>query len=606
MRATERIRRTWSAAAAGLLLILGVTSARASLLGNLLPLPRQKVIIQTQGTPTGELLNLVRLLGGKIYASFETIDGFAADLPLPVLSSLLARLDIVRVTPDLPVVGSADLTNSAIGATAARADTGLDGLGVGVAVLDTGVAPHPDLMLPLPRIVGWKDLVNGRLLPYDDSGHGTHVAGIIAGNGWSAGLAGQNLRGVAPRAHIVGVKVLDSQMRGYASTAIKGLDWCLANRKIFNIRVVNLSLGQPVQGSCEQDPLCQAVEKLWKKGIVVVVSAGNLGRTNPADPNSGTRYGTITSPGNDPLVLTVGATRTNWTHSPGDDEVATYSSRGPTVIDRVIKPDVVAPGNRVLSLGTNGRLAASFPNDVTTLGGARYQRLSGTSMAAPVVAGAVALMIQQEPRITPDTVKIRLMHTATKGWSSMAAGYRPFDRGAGLIDLPRALRSRETAAWAARSPELRRSSGAGVYLPSGAGALSSDVYGAGSVWFEDEAAEETYAQEPPPPAGSYPPPSPPWDYWGGYQPPPPYPSISTPPPGGYPGGSYGGYPSGYPGGYPGGSYPGGSYPGGNPGYVPPDDAQILWGEPSLYADAAFWDDEDDRTDCTQGTMVADP
>lgn len=414
-----------------------------------------RVIIQTKDRPSNLLTATIALLGGTVLGTFDSINGVAASLPLVNLPLVARLLEVERISPDLPVTGLADYTSPAVGATAARRSTGLDGRGIGVAVLDTGVAPHKDLVSPDNRIVGWKDLVNGRLSPYDDSGHGTHVAGIIAGNGAGAAAAGEELRGMAPGASIIGVKILDAQMRGYTSTVIRALDYCRANRSRYNIRVVNLSLGQVVQESYRTDPLCRAVESLWKSGIVVVVSAGNLGRQVAQDPESGTRYGSITCPGNDPAVITVGATRSNHTPEPTDDEMASYSSRGPTRFDGVLKPDVVAPGNQVLSLWSGGALTAERPECVVTYAGTRYFRMSGTSMAAPVVAGAVALLLQADGTLSPDTVKVRLMHSAVKRWNANVPAYSPNSRGAGLLNIPAALQEPEKAACLAFSPRVR-------------------------------------------------------------------------------------------------------------------------------------------------------
>jgi serine protease AprX len=421
-----------------------------------------RVIIETKGRPKQRIQNLVRRRGGRKLRSFRAMNGLAAELPLSVLAALARRKDVSYIVPDRQVGGTMDLSAAATGAVTARANTGLDGAGIGVAVLDTGVAPHPDLVTPTNRITGWVDLVNGRRSPYDDSGHGTHVAGIIAGNGASAAGSRRDLRGIAPRANIIGVKVLDQDTQGQTSTVIAGLDWCLRNRSRYKIRVVNLSLGQPVQETYALDPLCRAVEKLCAAGLVVVVSAGNEGRVDPQRADSGTRYGSISSPGNDPWVITVGASRSNYTPSPADDEMATYSSRGPTLVDHFVKPDLVAPGNHVLSLLSEGQVSAAFPQAVITAGPSRFLDLSGTSMAAPVVSGAVALMLQAAPRLDPDTVKTRLMLSARKRWNLRAPDYDVCSRGAGLLDIPAALASAVRAAGRAFSPTLVRGTDPGT------------------------------------------------------------------------------------------------------------------------------------------------
>ncbi|MCC2668167.1 MAG: alkaline serine protease [Armatimonadetes bacterium] len=544
-------------------------------------LSRTRVIIQTNGRPTSLLTTTLSLLGAQGISIFESVDGLVASVPVSILPTLLNRLDVVHISPDLPVNGAMDVTNEAVGARAAREETGLTGAGVGVAVLDTGVAPHTDLTSPTNRLVGWTDLVNGKKTAYDDNGHGTHIAGIIAGDGTAAARVGKDLRGIAPRANIIGVKVLDQNMAGYTSTVIKGLDYCLANRLRYNIRVVNLSLGQLVRQSYQKDPLCRAVETSWKAGMVVVVSAGNLGRVDIRNPESGVRFGSITAPGNDPLVITVGATRANGTGAPTDDEMATFSSRGPTQVDHVMKPDLVAAGNRILSLGTGGALAAAFPARMTSLGGASYMELSGTSMAAPVVTGAVALMLQGSPLITPDTVKIRLMHTAVKRWNP-AVGYDPFARGAGLLSVGAALRNPELALQRAASPSADRGAEPGQFLVSGSRALwgSLPTWGGQNYW-SDEAVWGEAAYSPYGSTSSYGSTSTSsYSYYGGAAAPSggstynPYGSYTTPT--SPSGGSADPYNS-----------PSGS-PYGSPSSNDNDQTMILWGEPALYDDGGAW------------------
>jgi len=543
------VRKTWGKArfGVGLLAFLSLLLATPAHAGELAPdLTRllagggqanTRVIVQTVGRPTALLLQLVGLRGGRLLATFDSIDGFVVTLPLPLAPVIAALPGVERISLDLPVGGAADLTSAATGAGAAREETGLSGAGVGVAILDTGVARHPDLVTPTQRIVGWVDLVNGKTTPYDDSGHGTHIAGIIAGNGASAGGV-RDLRGIAPGANIVGVKVLDAQMKGYASTVIQGLDYCAKNKDRYNIRVVNLSMGQLIRESYRTDPLCRAVENTWKRGIVVVVSAGNLGRKVASDPESGVQYGTITCPGNDPLVITVGATRTNHSSDPSDDQMASFSSRGPTRVDQVMKPDLVAPGNKILSLAA-GSIGASRG---VTVGAGNYMELSGTSMAAPVVTGAVALMLQRSPSITPDTVKVRLMHSATKRWNS-AEAYGPFSRGSGLLNVPDALRQTEQATARAGSPLVDRLASRGLYVVTQARALWGDrelvrgvrLWSNSALWGEAFDSSGMYAENP----------------FGGPSPTGPGSSGPPPPP-------------------------------------PPDNASILWGEPSAYEDEGTW------------------
>ncbi|MBM3459369.1 MAG: hypothetical protein FJX77_12670, partial [Armatimonadetes bacterium] len=213
---------------------------------------------------------------------------------------------------------------------------------------------------------------------YDDNGHGTHVAGIIAGNG--AGSFGQFM-GMAPEASLIGLKVLDRNGRGNAGDLIDSLYWCVQNKAVFNIRVINLSLGHDAMESHVTDPICVAVRHCVANGIVVVCSAGNKGK----DPLGRLRYGGISTPAVEPSALTIGALNTRGTVERSDDLVCTFSSRGPTNVDQFLKPDLLAPGNRIVSLRVPGSyLDTTFPQyRVAADNGAPYFSLSGTSMAAP-------------------------------------------------------------------------------------------------------------------------------------------------------------------------------------------------------------------------------
>ena len=229
-----------------------------------------------------------------------------------------------------------------------------------MAVLDSGIATTSDL--GSSRIVGWKDFVNKQKTPYDDAGHGTFVAGLIAGDGTASlplddgGFATVQFRGVAPQANIIGVKVLDSTGQGRASSVMAGVLWAIAHKQEYNIRVLNLSIGSNPVAPTDFDPIAQAVEFAWKNGITVVCAAGNEGEFGP---------GGILSPGNSPYVITVGATDTRQTATTGDDAVTYYSSVGPTLWDEYAKPDLVAPGNRLISLRVkDSYIDANFPQNL--------------------------------------------------------------------------------------------------------------------------------------------------------------------------------------------------------------------------------------------------
>ena len=329
------------------------------------------------------------------------------------------------------------------GARAVQYLYGYDGAGIGVAVVDSGITSwHDDLTYqgsnPNVQVVGGQrvrkfvDFVNGHLTAYDDNGHGTHVSGIIAGNGYDTYGA---RAGIAPAANLVSLKVLDSHGGGYISNVIAALDWVVANRGAYNLRVVNLSVGAAVTESYNTDPLTLAAKRVVDQGVVVVTAAGNLGR-NPATGK--TMYGAITAPGNAPWVLTVGAYSHEGSVARYDDKMAGYSSRGPTAIDFAAKPDVVATGSGIVSLAAPGSLMYTTKS-AYLLRGARptankpYLSLSGTSMASPVVAGAVALMLQANPNLTPNLVKAIIQYTAQN------YGYDPLTQGAGFLNIKGAV-----------------------------------------------------------------------------------------------------------------------------------------------------------------------
>ncbi len=393
-------------------------------------LGRSRVIVRgVNGVSTDELATIIRGLGGGDRRSLRLIGARVADLPDGALAALASDPRIAHVSEDRPIVGAMEKTAATVGATAVRRDLGYDGTGVGVAIIDSGAAAaHDDLMGSngAPVVDRFVDFIGGRDVLYDDYGHGTHVAGIIAGNGHDSGGARS---GIAPGARLTILKALDSKGNGYISDVIAALDYVVANKDELNIRVVNLSIATGVYESYTTDPLTVAAENVVQNGVVVVAAAGNNGR----GPNGEIRHGGVTAPGNAPSVLTVGASSHMGTITREDDTVASFSSRGPSAIDYGAKPDLVAPGVGIESLSdADGTLYSTkskylLPGTIAT-SYLPYLSLSGSSMSAPVVTGAVALMLQANPSLTPNAVKAILQYTAEHH------GYDPLTEGAGFLN----------------------------------------------------------------------------------------------------------------------------------------------------------------------------
>ncbi len=301
----------------------------------------------------GCVLNDVEKLGGSVLGQLPLINGVVAVLDGPGIVSLSNQANVVYISPDRSLQPLDNNAAAAINAQVAL-QSNYTGSGIGVALIDSGVNQHPDFytgILPLSRVVYNQSFVPGDSGAGDDYGHGTHIAGLIAGDGLSSTglLFSQTFKGIAPGAKIVNLRVLDANGAATDSEVIAAISQAISMKSAYNIRVMNLSLGRAVFEGYQMDPLCQAVEQAWKKGIVVVVAAGNYGRYLPT---SG--YATVTSPGNDPYVITVGAMKPMGTPTRADDLIASYSSKGPTLIDHIVKPDIVAPGNLLISTETPG------------------------------------------------------------------------------------------------------------------------------------------------------------------------------------------------------------------------------------------------------------
>ncbi len=437
------------------------------------------IISAADTTQLPDVADAIDRAGGTRGRALPIIDAYVADMPNAALFGLSHNPHISHIALDRVIVGTLERTGAAIGATAVRQEFGYDGSGVGIAVIDSGITSwHDDLTgggSP-QRVDSFVDFVNGRDTAYDDYGHGTHVAGIIAGNGMDSSGARS---GVAPNARLIVLKALDGAGRGRVSDVIAALHYVLQNKEALNIRVVNMSVATGVYESYDDDPLTRAARRVVRAGVVVVAASGNYGH----DSQGRIIYGGVTAPGNAPWVVTVGASSHMGTVDRSDDRIAGFTSRGPTAIDLAAKPDLLAPGVGIESLSDPGSAFYTSQSQYLLEGTVPttylpYLSQSGTSMAAPVVSGTVALMLQANPSLTPNQVKAILQYTA-----QVYPRYDPLTEGAGFlnakgaVDLARAL----AVGTPAFSPEW---SGqiiwgnrlvTGGWLTAGANAWSSDV-----------------------------------------------------------------------------------------------------------------------------------
>jgi len=418
-----------------------------------------RLIVNLSSADPKDVAKKVKELGGKAHRHFKNVDEMVLELPLGALPDLADMEGLDYIAPDREVRSLASHIEITTGASQVYAPApgvlpfqlpGLDTPAVAVAVLDSGIdAEHFDLKSDLRRrrVVLSLDFTGHGGLD-DPYGHGTHVAGIIAGDGTSSIAVGRDYAGMAPTANLINFKVLDEYGRGYVSSVVAAIDQAITLRNLFNIKVINLSIAAPPIDSYVNDPMCRAIERATRAGIVVVVSAGNFGQ----DLYGNKVYGSITSPGISPSAITVGATNTRGTDTRSDDTVAPFSSHGPTlshttdpvtgevIYDNLAKPDLVAPGTRVVSLErSNNLLVSIFPAlhvDTGSLNSrSRYMVLTGTSMATAVVSGAVALMVQANPGLTPNQVKAILMYSA-----QIMDGPDLFEQGAGMLNVEGAVR----------------------------------------------------------------------------------------------------------------------------------------------------------------------
>jgi serine protease AprX len=429
--AARRAERRIAAAAAAIIAALAGAPVAGAPAASASTVSASTVSASTVSATTGEtvivtaagLVNAVAAVlsvGGTILTQFHLINGVEAVVPAAV-EPVLAAVPGIIVTPDVSVnVQStpastgphtpSDAFLQQTGATrlAAAGDTGQ---GVTVAVLDTGIDNLPDFS---GRLIGGVDLTGGRN-PFQDSyGHGTFVAGLIAGNGSSSG--GQ-YAGEAPGASLVSIKVAGADGKTDLAGLITGLQWAVDHKSGYGIKVLNMSLGFQAVTSTVINPLDRAVEAVWGAGIAVVASAGNAGPFN----------GTVLSPGDDPLVITVGALNDMAASSAAGDEMCDFSSAGPTSPDGWVKPDLVASGRSVVSLAAPG--STIYDDHPSARVGSADFAGSGTSFSSAITSGAAALVLAAHPGLSPNQLKARLLGTTGSG----PVG-NPFTDGHGALD----------------------------------------------------------------------------------------------------------------------------------------------------------------------------
>src|SRR5437764_901739 len=410
---------------------------------------RVSVIIQFEGDADATFETDVTDHAGSVKITYRQLNARAIDLPAKAVDALANRPDVTVISLDRPNISFGHVT-ATTGADIVRPITitnpnGLDGTGITIAVLDSGVDPNHVAFLDHSnnrRVLFSRDFT-GEGRTDDPYGHGTHVASIAAGNGR---ISNAQYTGIAPNANLINLRVLGATGTGSTSTILSALDWVITNRALYNIRVVTLSLGAPAVESYHTDPICRAIRRLVDAGIVVVAAAGNNG-INKAGQKS---YGQVHCPGNEPSAITVGATNTFGTDQRSDDGIASYSSRGPTRsfwtdtlsvkhFDNLIKPEIVAPGNKLIyAEARRNYLVTHNPTldaGVSPVDERKMMYLNGTSMAAPVVAGAAALLFQANPNLTPNLIKVLLMYTAQP-----LAGFNMLEQGTGEISIEGAVR----------------------------------------------------------------------------------------------------------------------------------------------------------------------
>lgn len=342
----------------------------------------------------------VSSLSKKLSYELPIVNGYACDMSSEAILEIIKDPNIEYISYDTRVFAVMEASKKTIGMDNVPKSI-YTGKGITVAIIDTGVSPHLDLIYPTNRIIGFKDFINNGTVAYDDNGHGTHCAGILASNGYSSK---GKYSGIAPEANILSVKVLDEKGNGKTSDILSAIQWIIDTKEVYKTRIINVSLGAVAQYRERKDPLVKAANRAIENDMIVVAAVGN----------SGPGRNTILSPATGRYVISVGALDGKKSSQTGSSSIATFSSRGPT-IDRIRKPDLVAPGVNIISLSNK-----SLNN---------YTPLSGTSMAAPMVSGAAALLLSLNPDYNHFDIKKILTNSCQKINASSN------DQGSGILDI---------------------------------------------------------------------------------------------------------------------------------------------------------------------------
>jgi serine protease AprX len=427
----------------------------------------QRVIIRFRSGSRPALRNSLTAHGDAILAEHESIDALTAvvhgedlaaladnDAILSVSSDAIVRphglLDgllgivggLLRVVGNVLLPNGADTSGPVVAPAVLRQTLGVDntnltGRGIGVAVIDSGLEMSSEFQ---NRVTAFYDFTKGSIVaayPSDEYGHGTHVAGTIGGSG--ALSSSYAYHGLAPKVKFVVLKVLDKAGAGYTSDVIRAIDFAVANRSNLGIDIINLSLGHPIFEPAGSDPLVQAVERASRAGVIVVAAAGNYGKNLTTGVPG---YAGITSPGNAPSAITVGAVNIANTVIHRDDRIPDYSSAGPTWYDAIVKPDIVSPGHNIVAVAAKrGYLYQTYPQ--LKADDADYMVLSGTSMATAVTTGSIALLLEanraanyypSHPSLTPNAVKALLQYTSVGIHDDAGIEYNALRKGAGSLN----------------------------------------------------------------------------------------------------------------------------------------------------------------------------